>query len=126
VRAEISAEQWTVSGDEPESVEADLPSLRVLFQTPGSTTSLQADVSTQGLTSVSSTRRQLANVFKELHGLSVPADALVVQYENVHGDLVHFHSASSVKDLLAARRIVVSGRPLYDAAKTARATSYAF
>ena len=126
VRAEISAEQWTVSGDEPESVEADLPSLRVLFQTPGSTTSLQADVSTQGLTSVSATRRQLASVFKELHGQSVPADALVVQYEDVHGDLVHFHSASSVKDLLAARRVVVSGRPLHDVGKTARVMSYAF
>ena len=127
VRAEISAEQWAVGGDEPEGVEAGLPSLRVLFQTPGSTTSLQADVATQGLTSVSASRRQLANVFKELHGQSVPADALVVQYEDMHGDLVHFHSASSVKDLLAARRVVVSGRPLYDVGKTARAaTSYAF
>ena len=127
MRAEISAEQWAVGGDEPEGVEAGLPSLRVLFQTPGSTTSLQADVSTQGLTSVSASRRQLANVFKELHGQSVPADALVVQYEDMHGDLVHFHSASSVTDLLAARRVVVSGRPLYDVGKTARAaTSFAF
>lgn len=119
VRAEISAEQWTVAADE-DGAEPD-PCLRVLFQTPGSTTSLQADVSTQGFTSVPSVLRQLCDVFKELHGQEVPSDALVVKYEDARGDLMHMHSASTVKDLLGARRIVVSVRP-----RAQRATSYAF
>ena len=98
-----------MAGDELEAEPE--PSLRVLFQTPGSTTSLQADVSTRRFTSVPSVLRQLADVFQELHGQSLPADALIVKYEDTRGDLMHFHSASSVRDLITARRIVVSGRP---------------
>lgn len=125
---DISNEQWTFDedassfddGTAPGSALAKNggPSIRVVFQMPdaGDSTgsALQADVPTAGLTSVASALQKLSDVYNELCGQWPPPDGpLVVQYEDMYGgELVYLHSASAVRDLLTAPRIVVSRRQL--------------
>ena len=124
---DISNEQWTFDEDassfedgtatESTPAKDGGPSIRVVFQMPDGGSSygdaLQADVPTAGLTSVAAALQKLADVYNELCGQWPPPDGpLLVQYEDVYGgDLVYLHTASAVRDLLTAPRVVVSRRP---------------
>ena len=103
-----------ISDDEDEDDDLSAKSMRVLFQTPGGTDSLQTDVSTKGLTSTHAVLQKLGDVFCELHGQWLPAEQLLVQYQDAQGNMVYLHSSSSIRDLFAARRILVSARRAVD------------